>query len=75
MSFKEWIMAAASAGGTLTDDWGRSPCMCTKEFEELLLGAGGWEGEFGEPTTDGGYHEFVGTSWGRAGVPCSWEPL
>ena len=52
-------MPAASAGEACNKDCGRSPGLCMKLLELLLLlGVAGRE-ELGELTTDGGYHESV----------------
>lgn len=67
-------MPAASAGETGERDCGLSPGLAEKLFEELLLGVPGRE-EFWELSTDGGYHESVGISWGLGWASWSWEPL
>lgn len=67
LSFKRTIMLAASVGENCPCDWSEA-LWCWEELE-----VEGREEFDDEPTTDGGYHDCVGISWG--GWLCSEDPL
>ena len=65
LSFRTAVIPAASAGKTCDGDGGLSEVLCElKLLEEALHGVPGRD-EFGELTTDGGYHDCEEPSCGH----------